>query len=226
MSKKQKVLGVTIDNVDAVEAMERVQEFMDSGALSTIGIITVNVLLETAKSEAYKEQVEQLDLSLIGDKEVLEAAGIDSPRRRMEVEDSWFLRTFIEYLIQEGKSLALIHEKESEKAEALKYFKKYYPQLHIVGAYVPDDEKEDGDSLVNLINGESPDVILAALSQPYQEAFMSENRTKLLAKIWIGVGKGRHVKRSSELKPKFWERILEKRKLKKTLSRYQDGKGE
>lgn len=215
MDKKKNLLGVSIDDINVVRAMEIVKEYMKTEALNTIGLITIDVLLEASGSEKYQETLRQLDLSLIGDREVLDAAGIRSAERRMEAENQWFIRTFLEYMSDAEKSLMLIGENEEEKEEILCYLTEHYPKLRIVGSCVPDDAKEDVDGIVNLVNGISPDVLFAALSSPDQEKFMAENKAKLGARILIGAGKTFCSSESSELKPGFWERIWKKRKLRK-----------
>lgn len=226
MDEKKNLLGVTIDNINTVRALEKVQEFLQTEALNTIGLITVNVLLEASESEKYREHLQQMDLSLVGDREVLEAAGIHSAERRMEAENHWFARSLLEYLAEAGKSLLLISESEEEKTEVLQYLQEHYPKLNIAGACVPDDGKEDADSLVNLVNGISPDVILVTLAPPRQEEFMAENKAKLLARILFGTGKIFCRGESAELKPGFLERLWRKRKLRKSLSQCQENKGE
>ena len=109
----------------------------------------------------------------------------------------------------------LIGENEEEKEEILTYLKIHYPKLNIVGSCVPDDGKEDVDGIVNLVNGISPDVLLATLSSPRQEEFMAENKAKLGARVLIGAGKIFCSKENSELKPKFLERIWKKRRLRR-----------
>lgn len=226
MDEKKNLLGVTIDNINTVQAMERARKFMETEALNTIGMITTNVLLEATGSDTYQKQLCQLDLRLIGDREVLEAAGVDSAERRMEAENHWFVRTFLEYLAEQGRSLMLICGSVEEEERVLDYLREHYPELNLAGACVPDDGKEDVDGLVNLVNGISPDVILVTLLQPLQEEFMAQNKAKLEARILLGAGKMFLAGERSELKSKFLERLWNRRKWKKTLSQCLHKKGE
>ena len=198
MDEKKNLLGVSIDNISVVSAMELAKGFMETEALNTIGMITIDVLLEASGSEKYQEKLRQLDLSLIGDREVLDAAEITAAERRMEAENHWFVRTFLEYLSDAGKSLMLIGENREETEEILAHLNRHYPKLNIVGSCVPDDGKDDADGIVNLVNGISPDVLLAALSSPRQEEFMAENKAKLGARVLIGAGKIFCTKENSE----------------------------
>ena len=55
MNRKMNVLGVEIDNLTVVEAMERMEAFLKTESLNTIGIINAGVLLEAGKETSYRE---------------------------------------------------------------------------------------------------------------------------------------------------------------------------
>ena len=58
MNRKMNVLGVEIDNLTVVEAMERMEAFLKTESLNTIGIINAGVLLEAGKETSYRESRE------------------------------------------------------------------------------------------------------------------------------------------------------------------------
>ena len=67
MDEKRDLLGVSIDNISVVKAMELVRGYMETEALNTIGMITIDVLLEASGSEKYQEKLKQLDFRRSGD---------------------------------------------------------------------------------------------------------------------------------------------------------------
>ena len=226
MNGKMNVLGVEIDNLKVVEAMERVETFLETKSLNTIGIINAGVLLEAGKDTDYRERVESLDLSVVGDRDVLLAAGIQDAERHLEAEDGWFLTTFLEYCAQNEKSLAVLGETKKEADTLREHLLDNFPGLHLAGVFSMEDMTGDPDSLINLINGTAPEIILASLSTPQQEDFVTANKTKLGARVWIGTGKTLKCRKSLELKTGFWDKLIEKRIFKKKISKYQQEKGE
>ena len=78
MRDKISVMGVRLDYLNVESAMERIIEFIQNDRLDTVGIITMNMLLLTEENTRWKEYLEELDMSVPGEKEVLEAAGINS----------------------------------------------------------------------------------------------------------------------------------------------------
>jgi N-acetylglucosaminyldiphosphoundecaprenol N-acetyl-beta-D-mannosaminyltransferase len=63
-----------------------------------------------------------------------------------------------------------------------------YEKLQIVGEYSIEEYPDDPDRLINEINSAAPDVVLSVMPTPDQEEFLSQNRSKLLAKLWYGLG--------------------------------------
>lgn len=77
MEKKINVLGVELDNYQVDEAMEMVGEYMQNDLLNTIGIVTMQMLLLADEDEQWKTYLKDLDMSIIGETEILTAAGIE-----------------------------------------------------------------------------------------------------------------------------------------------------
>lgn len=226
MSGKVEVLGVQIDNVSAIEAIRQTEEFLKTDALSCIGTITGSVLMEAGQNEEYKRKIENLDLSIIMDRDVLDAAGIVEAERRLEIDDNWFLTTFLEFLAEKENSMTLLCEKKSDKAVFARYMKEHYPKIAVAGVFALEDATQDDDSLVNLINGAGADVLLASIKRPDQEDFLYSNKQKLNAKLWLGVGDGIKGKNKVDNKSNFLEKLIEKTLFKRKVSKYQSEKGD
>ncbi|MFZ6029769.1 MAG: WecB/TagA/CpsF family glycosyltransferase [Chloroflexota bacterium] len=68
---------------------------------------------------------------------------------------------------------------------------KRYPELKIVGVHAPPFHplsSEEVDAETQAINDANPDIVWVGLSTPKQEYWMDRNRTRLNAKVLIGVG--------------------------------------
>ncbi|MDY3920224.1 MAG: WecB/TagA/CpsF family glycosyltransferase [Candidatus Limivivens sp.] len=223
MSEKIEVLGVRLDCLSTEEALERAKGFLRGDALRIIGMVTSGILLATERSEEYRQQIEQLNLSIIRDREILEAAGVTMPERLWEAEDNWFLPAFLEYLGEEKRSLVLVAETAADREKLASELKETYPQLNLVGSFSFEETAGgDTDALLNRLNGISADVILAALPSPQQENFAYLNRQKLNSRIWIGIGKNGGIQKGMKARQKFLERILEKRTFRKRVAEFSE----
>ena len=76
MSKKISVLDISIDNFTAKEAMQEALAYMESDLVSVIELVTIESLMELGTEAELKEEIENFDLILAGNKTILEAAEI------------------------------------------------------------------------------------------------------------------------------------------------------
>ena len=76
MNAELEILGVKLKHYRVDAAMEIVEEYLSNDKLNTIGIVTMQMLMQASKETTWKQYIEDLDLTVIGETEVLEAAGI------------------------------------------------------------------------------------------------------------------------------------------------------
>lgn len=202
MSKRIEIAGIGLDNCTVREALEQVNGYWDETGMNTIEAISMELLVLAGEDERLRQSLGALDLAIINDREILRAAGITSPQRIRETEEHQFLGEFMKYLVQGGKTVCLVGD-TVEQTDALKEFlQEYYEKLKVVGSQALEACNWDVDSLVNEINTMSPDVVFSVLPTPRQEYFLMDNRSRMSAGIWYGLGQnyaagsGRHsVKR-------------------------------
>lgn len=226
MGRKVNVLGTELDNLTVCEMLKLAKELLNREALSIMAEVSTGMLLLAGEDLEYREKLEALDLGIIGEKEVLEAAGIHETERYAEVEEGRFLTGFLKYVAENGKRAVLFCETRQESGALARYLSDAFPGLSVVGQFSQEDAAEDEDDIVNRMNGASADVILASMESPEQENFAFCNRGRLNVKVWLGVGKSPAFSGIPELKPRFWERLIEKRIFKKKITKFQQDKQE
>ena len=189
MSKKISVLDISIDNFTAKEAMQEALAYMESDLVSVIELVTIESLMELGTEAELKEEIENFDLILAGNKTILEAADVEEKRCLQETENHLFMKMFLRYLHKNHKRVYLLVETQEEGEAFFQYLEHYYRGIQIVGMAKVSAENRADDMLVNAINGSEVDCVLSALSVPLQEDFIAKNRNLLDARVWIGVGK-------------------------------------
>ena len=90
MSKKISVLDISIDNFTAKEAMQEALAYMESDLVSVIELVTIESLMELGTEAELKEEIENFDLILAGNKTILEAAEITDHKCLRETQDKTF----------------------------------------------------------------------------------------------------------------------------------------
>jgi len=188
MENKLNVLGVEIDNYLTTDSSRLINEYLDDDCMNTISIIQIPTLLRAVDEEEYREYIENMDLTVVGDKAILEASGLVDGTRLREAEDGEFVIQFFRNVIMRKKTVFILGEKEQDIDKYMKAITKRYVGLNIAGKYAINGYEQDGDSIVNEINSVAPDVIVSVLASPFQEKFVSENKSKISAKVWIGLG--------------------------------------
>ena len=96
-----------------------------------------------------------------------------------------------------------------------------YPKCEIVGMEALDECTGATDAVVNEMNAVAPDVILSIIPSPQQEHFLMENREKISAELWYGIGKIELGKARSRLALKI-RKLVRTHKLEKQLIRHND----
>ena len=145
MEKKINVLGVELDNYQVDEAMEMVSEYMQNDLLNTIGIVTMQMLLLADEDEQWKTYLKDLDMSIIGETEILTAAGIEEDGTLYEeIETNEFIARLFWYLIQTGSRIFVLGETEDEVESLEKYLQETYPGIQVAGGAVVESLDEAG----------------------------------------------------------------------------------
>ena len=227
MSSKIEVLGLKLDYLNVDSEMERLTEFIHNDRLDSIGIITMNTLLLAEKEDTWRTYLENLDMSVIGEKEVLEAVGITSGQIYDEVADNEFPAPDVLVYDQPG-SWHVFAGGESGGSGGTE--KISYPGLHPrpfegMAADVAGVDMSV-DSIINEINSISPDVIISGLQGIRQDQFLMANRQKIGARIWLGLGEHPELQNEAGLKVGWWSTLLKKTTFKRLVSKSLEEKKE
>ena len=74
--QKFTILGITLYDYGAREALRNTDRFLGSGGLNTVAYISSAQIAQASRDVELKESVEQLDMTLCTEPDLLEAAGI------------------------------------------------------------------------------------------------------------------------------------------------------
>mgnify|MGYP000473644483 CR=1 FL=1 len=83
MNAELEILGVKLKHYRVDAAMEIAEEYLSNDKLNTIGIVTMQIADAGEQGTDVETVYRRLDLTVIGETEVLEAAGIDPETRPM-----------------------------------------------------------------------------------------------------------------------------------------------
>lgn len=220
MLKKIDILGIEVDNYTVREAMMQVENYLDNTVMNTIETIDMKMLELAGRDETVRACMEQLDLAVIGEKEILIAADVHSSQRISETINHDFFREFIKRIIRNHKRVFLLAETIAQEEQLEHFLVGKYEQIEVAGHCAIEEKSNDFESVVNEINCASADVIFSILPSPLQEQFLTENKSKLDAKIWYGLSSDYALRSRISRISQIAGRLIHKKKLQSKLHKY------
>lgn len=224
MMKQIQLLGMTFPNYSLREELLLAQDALKDGKLQLFLTVSMQSLMKVSsgESEAVKTCVEHADLVVVDDSEILSVAGITSSQRINEAADHMFFSEFLKRLQRGGHQVYLVASKNTALEKMKEILRSRYENLAIIGEYSIEEYPEDMDRMINEINGAAPDVILSVMPTPQQEEFLVANRSKLLSKLWYGLGE--NYSQPLEKKGLRWrmKRLIHFGRFKMHVSQYGD----
>ena len=189
MIKQIQLLGMTFPNYSLRDELQLAQEALHSERLCMFLTVSMQSLMKVSSGFGEEKSfVEQADLIVVEDPEILSVAGITSNQRIREASDHLFFTELMKRLQRGQQQVYLVAAKNVALDKIKEILAQRYEKLKIVGQYSIEEYPDDLDRLINEINSAAPDIILSVMPTPQQEEFLMKNRSKLLAKLWYGLG--------------------------------------
>lgn len=219
MIKKIDILGMQLDDYTVREAIHRVEAFSDDNLPKAIENISMEMLMEAEHDSVLKEVISSLDLAVVGEKEILEIAGVKTMQRMKETEGNDFFFEFMKRIERNRKHIFLLGETEEKNTKIKQQLLEEYPKLLLEGEYALENCVGDLEAVINDLNAATPDIILSVLPTPKQEHFFGEHKDKISAKIWYGIGEN-GIGKKSGMKKRF-KSLLHRGRLKNSMEKYE-----
>lgn len=188
MIKKIRILGMELDNYTVREEMLRVEEFLNSIVLNTIENISTRLLVVAEHDPNVRQCIEEADLAIVTEKGILTTAGINSAQRIQETKENEFFKEFMKRITRNRKSVYILGASRHKVDELHELLADRYEGMSIVGEYATEECVGNLDAVINELNSLAPDIIISILPVPQQESFLMENKDKMNARIWYGMG--------------------------------------
>ena len=188
MNEKIEVLGLKIDNLIAKDAMKCVMSHLETEPLGVVQMVTMHTLGTIQQDEAVSEVFDGFELTLAGDKGILQAAGVKEERRLREAEELLFLKMVMRFLHKNSIRVFLLAQSEADMQKLETYMREDYANIQVTQKATMEAQGASDDRLLNLMNGAEADVILSVLPSPLEEQFVSRNKALVNARVWFGLG--------------------------------------
>lgn len=200
MIKEIYVAGIKLNSYTALENLTKIGTNLDNNVFTTVEEVYMRTLLLAKEDEVVKEVVEALDVTVIAENGIWDAAGENSSLRRREIERREFFFQLMHILERNKYSVFILGEENQEVAATCEYIAGEFPRLNVVGNIALEECTGADEGIINNINLLAPDVIVSVLPSPKQEHFLAENKQMLSTKLWYGIGSGKIVGQKHSLK--------------------------
>lgn len=221
MIKKIDIMGLKLDNYTVREAIRQVETYLSDNVLHTIENVTMKTLIAAETDSLVREALSMMDLTIIGEKEIIQAARAATMQRVQETMANDFVQEFFRRVERNKKSVFLLGETEEALAGVKNQLQEEFPKLIFAGEYATQNCVGDLEAVINDMNVTAPDVILSFLPTPMQEHFLVEHKDKMNANIWYGIGEHGLQKKQRGLWHIFWKKMRMER-LRNSIDKYKE----
>lgn len=188
MIKTIEVAGIKLDNYTVREMIMNLEREMQDQGFHTIEEVNTDTLMLAVADEEVRAALTALEYTVISEIGILEAVGAANYQRRHEIEHHDFFHELMRRVERSRKSIYLIGDTQSRTEAMTQFLSERYQRCQLVGTAVLEGLEDRMDAVINDINAVTPNVVISILPSPQQERFLLENKDKLSANLWYGVG--------------------------------------
>ena len=119
MKKKIQILGMKLDNYSVRESILLAESYLNGTSLNAIEDISMKMLMESENNEVLGQALQELDMTIIGEKEILTAAEVETPQRLKETVEHEFFHEFMKRIARNHKIVYILGEKSEQITRVL-----------------------------------------------------------------------------------------------------------
>lgn len=192
---KISILGVNFDNITNTQALEKLEEFVESDGFHYIVTPNPEFLLEARRDKHFKEILNNADLSIADGTGIIFAAKYLRKKLKEKIQGTDLVTNFMPIAAQKGYKIYFLGGQPGIAEIAKKILETQYPDIKIVGAKCGPFFKESDlknpdhfEETIQNINRSKADLLIVGFGAPKQEKFIYRFKNQLHVKAAIGVG--------------------------------------
>jgi N-acetylglucosaminyldiphosphoundecaprenol N-acetyl-beta-D-mannosaminyltransferase len=186
------LFGVSIDNVNAAEAVERVRELLENGSQHYVTTPNTDHVVRLQKDTALRQAHEEASLVLADGWPVVQACRILGRPLKGRVTGADLLPNVCEMAAKSGRSLYILGGMDGVAERAAHNLRARYPGLRIAGTYSPpfgfERDAEECRRIAERIDRARPDLLAIGLGCPKQELWIAKHRREMQFGVALCIG--------------------------------------
>lgn len=180
-------LGFPVDSLNMQEALQRVDEYVDSGEPHQILVTNANKLWLIRHNPHLARIALQADL-VIPERVLVLAAAVLGMRLKSEVCGVALAKALLPHCEKKGHSIFFLGARPAVLATLIEKVRRDHPALRIAGYHHGYFRTGDDEALRDSIRKAKPDVLLVAMGSPLQEYWICDHSGEIGVPASIGVG--------------------------------------
>ncbi len=220
MIKKIDIAGIQLENYTVRESIMQLEKSLSEDGFCTIEEVTMDMLMMAEGNGKVREALDMLNHTVIAENGILDAVGQNSMQRQHEIENRVFFYEMMKRLARNHKTVFILGRTEEETNGFYEFLSEEFRRLEFSGVEAMESCVGETDAIVNEINAATPDAIVSILPSPFQEEFLIENKDKLFAGLWYGVGDYMAFTEKKRTLFDFFRKKSKTRALEKKVSQY------
>ncbi|MGA1823312.1 MAG: exopolysaccharide biosynthesis polyprenyl glycosylphosphotransferase [bacterium] len=188
MDRTHHLFGIPIDNVTTDDVLNKIEDFIQEDKPHHIVYINVDCINKCFFDRKYRKIVEEADLVYADGMGIVHASKLFGSRLPERVNAGDFLPDLCHLCVDKGYKIFLLGGDHGVAEKMEKNLLLRFPGLKIVGKHHGFFADIDEDTIIEMINASSPDILLVGMGAPKQEKWIKKNLKNLNVPICWGVG--------------------------------------
>jgi exopolysaccharide biosynthesis WecB/TagA/CpsF family protein len=186
------LFGVTIDNVTAAEAVDRVSVLLENGSQHYVTTPNTDHVVRLQKDTALRQAHAEASLVLADGWPVVQACRILGRPLKGRVTGADLLPSVCEMGAKSGRSLYILGGMDGVAERAAHNLRARYPGLRIAGTYSPpfgfERDADECRRIAERIDRARPDILAIGLGCPKQELWIAKHRHEMQFGVALCIG--------------------------------------
>lgn len=188
MINKIHVLNIPISNINKIDAKKIILDWFNDENTKIIFTPNPEIVMAAQKDKKLRKAIKSADMVVPDGIGVVWASKYSESKLPERVAGYDLVQSLFKEMSHMNKTIYFLGGAPKVAEEASYKMKRKYHKINIIGINDGYFDKEKEILIIQEINKLKPDLLLVGLGAPRQEKWLYDNKTKLNAKVCIGVG--------------------------------------
>ncbi|MDQ1295298.1 MAG: N-acetylglucosaminyldiphosphoundecaprenol N-acetyl-beta-D-mannosaminyltransferase [Actinomycetota bacterium] len=187
-SAQRSLFGLQFDDVDRVQALDRLDEYIRSGEPHLVFCANVSALVMWRRTPLLRRVYRETDLLTVDGMALYYASRLLRTPVRQSVSGSFLFWDLLGLCESRGYRVFLLGARQEVLGRAESRLARLHPALRVVGSHHGYFSHENELEIAEEIRETNPDVLLLGMSSPLKERFAWTHRERMGVPVALGVG--------------------------------------